>query len=52
MGNDFPDAVFSTETLADAYVEKKKAEDNPSRDGFYRRIHWRHYEFDMDGVKS
>ena len=51
MGNDNPDSVFSNEALADAYVANRKAEDNPSGDGMYRRIYWRAYEFELDRSK-
>jgi hypothetical protein len=48
MGNDFPDAVFSTQDAADDYVARRKLEDNPSGDGWFRRVHWRHYNFELD----
>jgi hypothetical protein len=45
MGNDLPDAVFSTKDAADDYVAKRKLEDNTSgddiiqeRDGVARRL--------------
>lgn len=44
MGNDFPAAVFSTEELAAAYCERRRGEELPGM----RRIHWRHYEFELD----
>ena len=46
MGNDFPDAVFSNEALAEAYMTTKKNED--PRKGYGNRIHWRCYEFDVN----
>ena len=45
MSNDFPDAVFSDERKADAYVEKKRQERKP---GFGRPIFWRWYDFHLD----
>lgn len=46
MGNDFPDAAFSTEAAANAYVERKKAEPRP--EGSRSRIYWRAYDFVLD----
>jgi hypothetical protein len=60
MGNGLPYAVFSTKDAADDYVAKRKLENNPSGDGiwfgnpmvsrggWFRRIHWRHYNFELD----
>lgn len=42
MGNDFPDAVFSSEEKATAYCAEKKKEPSPGA-----RIHWRSYEFEL-----
>lgn len=46
MGNDFPDAVFSSEKAADKHVEKMKAETD-KRPGGTPRIYWRSYEFTL-----
>lgn len=46
MGNDFPAGVFSSETLADAYCERRKKELRP--DGHPSRINWRVYEYTID----
>jgi hypothetical protein len=40
MGNDFPDAVFSTEAAADAYCAMQK--------GINSRIYWRSFDFVLD----
>lgn len=44
MGNDFPDAVFSSETLAEEYCERRRVDDR--REG--RRIYWRVNSFEVD----
>lgn len=41
MGNDYPDAVFTTQELADAYCAKQKQVDLMNG----RRIYWRVYPF-------
>lgn len=46
MGNDFPNAVFSSEAAADEYCARKKAEP-PVHHGNFRRIYWRTYEFEL-----
>ena len=50
MGNDFPDAAFSTEEKADAYVERMRKEDdkNNSIKIHHVKIYWRAYEFILD----
>jgi len=45
MGNDYPDAVFTSEQVAKAYVLKKKAHRDLHR---VTRIHWRYYEFTLN----
>lgn len=48
MGNDFPDSVFGQVEMAEQYVaEKIQEERDKTRD--FRRIHWRYYEFDIQG---
>lgn len=42
MGNDYPEAVFSTPSAAEAFCRKKKAERED------RRIYWRDYDFVVD----
>lgn len=50
MGNDFPDAVFSTEEKADAYINLKKDEEalRMASEQYPRRVYWRSYEFGLD----
>jgi len=47
MGNDYPDSVFASEAAAEKYVNERKAEDNPTKDGLCRRIYWRAYEYEV-----
>jgi hypothetical protein len=53
MGNDFPDAVFTSSETAEAYCEQKRAADRErdKRDGRpdygSPRIHWRAYDFEL-----
>lgn len=42
MGNDFPDAVFSSESEADAYCARQRTENPKSR------VYWRSYDFVLD----
>lgn len=44
MGNDYPDAVFTTEVAASAYCSDKKAQTG-------RRVHWRYYAFRLPGKR-
>lgn len=44
MGNDYPDAVFSSREVAEKFVAEKKKE---RKDGL-TPIYWRSYEFEMD----
>ena len=44
MGNDYPDAVFSSREVAEKFVAEKKKE---RKDGL-TPIYWRLYEFEMD----
>lgn len=50
MGNDFPDAVFSTRELADDFIRRKTAEENKAckAGSGLRRIYWRSYQFTLD----
>jgi hypothetical protein len=50
MGNDFPDAVFSTVVLADQYVRAKQAEKPIRRPA--PTMYWRVYEFTLDTEKA
>lgn len=50
MGNDYPDAVFTTEAAAKAYCEEQK------KKSLYPgtstpRIYWRTYEFELRDEK-
>lgn len=50
MGNDYPEAVFSEEKLAVAFVAKMKGK-LTSLDGTSAnptRVHWRYYPFELD----
>ena len=47
MGNDYPDAVFRRKDEAEAYVEKKKKEDEIQQRQGHGRIYWRVYDFDL-----
>lgn len=49
MGNDFPDAVFSQEPDAAAYVARLNS--TAAIQG-YARIYWRHYEFPLDDKRA
>ena len=46
MGNDFPDSVFTSQALADAYCRDRSAEYRPGQG--QRRIYWRVYPFVLD----
>ncbi|WP_315792302.1 MULTISPECIES: hypothetical protein [unclassified Bradyrhizobium] len=48
MSNDYPNCVFGNQAAADAYVAKRKLEDNPTGSGIYRRVYWRHVEHELD----
>jgi hypothetical protein len=54
MGNDFPDAAFSTEEAADHYCQQKRdaereAHERENPGGYFvGRINWRVYEFELD----
>lgn len=43
MGNDYPDAVFTTREAGDSYCKQRREEDKHSE----RRIYWRCYEFEL-----
>lgn len=50
MGNDYPEAAFSEEKRAEAFVAKMKGkltllDGTPARP---TRIHWRYYSFELD----
>lgn len=45
MGNDFPDAVFSEEAVAEAFCKMRRAVPGS-------RIYWRVYDFELDGALS
>lgn len=50
MGNDFPDAVTLTKKAAEAYIARRKAEEEKlrERDGLRSPgVHWRVHEFHM-----
>jgi hypothetical protein len=51
MGNDFPEAVFSTEIEAEKLCERRRFEEGPKPPKGYRvpRIYWRVYPFELDG---
>jgi len=49
MGNDFPEAVFSSDADAQAFCEKIR--DVPPAHKFGPRIHWRVYNFVLDHEK-
>jgi hypothetical protein len=44
MGNDFPDAIFSTQAGAEQYCEKKKSEN--------KHIYWLEFELRTERIKS
>lgn len=46
MGNDFPEAVLSTEQAADKFIKKMKGKPGDARQAF--RIHWRYYSFQLN----
>lgn len=49
MCNDYPDAIFSTETAAEEYCAAKKAGLALREHSKYGpRVHWRYYEFELD----
>jgi hypothetical protein len=43
MGNDFPEAVFTTREAAEAYCDRQKDRDKAAG----RRIYWRVKEFEV-----
>jgi len=45
MGNDYPDAVFSEEAVAEAFCKMRRAVPGS-------RINWRVYDFELDGALS
>jgi hypothetical protein len=50
MGNDYPDAVFSSEKAADDFIAEKKREHEAKahhEGGAHWKIYWRAYEFDL-----
>lgn len=51
MGNDYPDAVFTTEAAAEAYCTERAAEDpRPKlRSSAFPapRVYWRYYDFPL-----
>jgi len=48
MGNDFPDSVFSTQQLAEAYIADKIVLEKTRRHDMHPRIYWRVYPFEID----
>lgn len=50
MGNDYPDAVVSSQQLADEYIEARKVVDKALNIG--PKIYWRSYEFIIDEIKG
>jgi hypothetical protein len=48
MGNDYPDAVFSTLELAEAYCEKQRRQQREAS----RPVYWRPYPFVVDNDPS
>lgn len=49
MGNDYPDAVFTTEALADEYCRQAAANVGALRVAGLGgpKIHWRYYDFEL-----
>lgn len=50
MGNDYPDAVFADEEKANAYIDKRKKEDEEKfkrQLGYGVKVYWRAYEFEL-----
>jgi hypothetical protein len=52
MGNDYPDAVFSTEEAAEAYCEKKRQAEKKENKGKWQGpgIFWRVHHFQLDAA--
>lgn len=48
MGNDYPDAVFTSETEAEAYCFQKRTLNQKHREQGGRLIYWRTYRFALD----
>lgn len=44
MGNDFPDAVFTSAELAQVYCASKAVDTRP---GGITRVYWRFYDFEL-----
>lgn len=47
MGNDYPAAVFISESAAEEYILYRKWDELTKRDYQKTHIHWRHYEFPL-----
>lgn len=46
MGNDYPDAVFTTKASAEAYCAQKRVDNEREvKHHTQRKIYWRAYEF-------
>lgn len=50
MGNDYPDAVFTTEAAAATYCSDKSAETPKLPGSRVPRIYWRWYAFELQGA--
>lgn len=48
MGNDYPEAVFSNEDVAKAFIAKMKPRPGEGTPADPVRIHWRYYPFELD----
>ena len=49
MGNDFPDAVFSTAKAAEEYCAQQRKLEQAQKP-FARKVYWRVYPFKLDEV--
>lgn len=48
MGNDFPAAVYDTETLAAEHCKRELAKNDKRKADGYCAIHWRAYGFPLN----
>lgn len=50
MGNDYPGGVYTTRELANKQIEDRKEQEKKNKGTTLGpRVHWRMYEFEVDG---
>ncbi len=47
MGNDYPDAVFTTASAAELYCARKRAEPESMHDSGATKIYWNWYSLEL-----